>query len=415
MNKIKKNIQNFFGNRFYCSVDIGSEKIKACLGYVESADQLDILSVCETDTQGFTHQGVCDAEDLSVAISKAMDYLYQKTGIHIKDASLAVGGDFISTRISRAVIPLTEHGHKLITEHDIQKVRKQASLLGAKIDEEVIGDFVRYFKVDDIDIASNPVGLFGRKIEVEVMLIVSHATRLRNVSKAMKQAGVEVTNVFFNGQALVDVLMPKDKRHQGSVMIDMGALHTQVLILKEGFLKHYVQIPFGGQYITKAIQKQLGVSYDLAEDIKKSYGCVSNKEANDHREFLITKEEGTVAVSPVVLNEVIEKEVISFIEQLKQEIHQSGYAQELKGSIFMVGGGVLLPGLMERIELDVKMPVVLGRNIPGLANAASFAVVTCVAEVSYKGTARYLLDTHKTKDYITSLKNKFEELCNEYF
>jgi hypothetical protein len=80
-----------------------------------------------------------------------------------------------------------------------------------------------------------------------------------------------------------------------------------------------------------------------------------------------------------------------------------------------VGGCVLLPGLMERVERELKIPVSLGRNISGLSNSASFCTASSIADSAYKGTARYFLDTRKPKDWLTSLQGKVEELCNEYF
>lgn len=415
MNKLKRFFGEFFGDKYYCGLDIGTQKIKACLSRVYDAESLDLLAVYEGDTKGFKDNSVNDISDFSAAIGTTLDALVKKTQVRFRDVSLSVGGDLIETRVSRAVIPLAERGNKLITEHDVRDVRRQACLLGAKLDEEVLCDFSRYFKVDDINIALNPIGLYGRKLEVEVMLVVANVTRLRNISKAVKQAGFEVNNVFFSGQVLVDALMDKKKRHDGSIMIDIGAKTTQILIFKEGLLKNYVQVDFGGENITRLIAQRLGISRELAEDIKRSYARVLETAASSDEEILIKKEKEFVPVKRAVLNEAVEVEVLGFIKQVRESVELSGYADQLKGGILMVGGCVLLPGFMERVERELKMPVSLGRNISGLSNSASYCTASSIAEVAYKGTLRYFLDTRKPKDWLLVAKGRIEELCNEYF
>jgi hypothetical protein len=81
----------------------------------------------------------------------------------------------------------------------------------------------------------------------------------------------------------------------------------------------------------------------------------------------------------------------------------------------VVGGGALLAGLMERIEHDMHMPVIVGRNIPGLNSAAIYCMSTGLAEMGYKNTFRYKLDAQKPKDWWNGFKAKAEELSNEYF
>jgi cell division protein FtsA len=415
MNKIKRFFGELLGDKYYCGLDIGTQKIKACLSRVHDAESLDLLAVYESDTKGFKDSSVNDISDFSSAIGTTLDALVKKTQVRFRDVSFSVGGDLIETRVSRAVIPLTERGNKLITDHDVRDVRRQACLLGARLDEEVLCDFVRYFKVDDINIALNPIGLYGRKIEVEVMMVVANVTRLRNISKAIKQAGFEVNNVFFSGQVLVDTLMDKNKRNDGSIMIDIGSKTTQILVFKEGLLKHYAEVDFGGEHITRRIAVLLGISRELAEDIKRSYARVAESVTSSDEEILIKKEQGFVPVKRALLNEAVESEVLGLIKHIQDAVESSGYAGQLKGGILMVGGCVLLPGLMERVERELKIPVSLGRNISGLSNSASFCTASSIAEASYKGTARYFLDTRKPKDWLTSLQGKVEELCNEYF
>jgi cell division protein FtsA len=418
---IKKFIGQFFSDSYYCGLDIGSQKIKACLSRVKDSENLELLSVYEVDTRGFKETSVNDISEFSSAISTALDAVVKKTQVRFRDVSLGIGGDLIETRISRAVIPLAERGNKVITAQDVKAARRQARTLGVRLDEEAIHDFVQQFKVDDINIALNPVGLYGRKLEVEVLLVLVNITRLRNMAKAVKQAGFEVNDTFFSGQVLSDALLDRHSRSEGAVLVDCGARITQVLVFKEGLLKHYARGNFGGEDMTRKIAQALSISEPLAEDIKKSYARVQDVRLNgaaspsSNEEILVKKDQAFVPVKRALLNQAIEDEVTRLIDFIRQAIEASGYKGQLRSRIVMVGGGALLPGLLERAELSIGMPVTLGRSISGLNNAAAFCTCTSVAESAYKGSARYVYDTRKPKDWIEAIRQRAEELSNEYF
>jgi cell division protein FtsA len=416
MKKIKQFIGEFLGGRNFCGIDIGSQKIKACLSVVQDKETLDLLAVYETETRGFSDTSVNDIGQFSSAIGTALDALIKKSQVRFRDVYLAVGGDMVDTRVSRAVLPLTERGNKLITEHDVRAARRQAVLLGVRLDEEVLCDFVRFFKVDDVDVALDPVGLYGRKLEVEITMVVSNNTRLRNIGKAVKQAGFEVNNVYYSAEALSQAVLSREQRQGGVMLVDAGARTTHILIFKEGLLKYETRIQSGGDEITRKIAGKLDIPFVLAEDIKKSYARVSETpSAESLEEILIKKDQAFVPVKRAVLNEVVDTEIAALIGHLRSAIRASGHAGQLKSGIVMAGGGTLIPGILERVEKDMLMPVVMGRSIQGLNNAASFCVVTSVAEFAYKGSARYVFDVRKPGDWWSAARGKLEELCNEYF
>ena len=116
----------------------------------------------------------------------------------------------VETRYSAAVIPLMDRGSKIITHRDVKKVATQARLLGVKMDEIVLHDFPQYYKVDDTNNALNPVGLYGRKLEIKTLLIIVKNNFIKNITKAVNQAGYDVADLFFSS------LSSGSSRAQGS-------------------------------------------------------------------------------------------------------------------------------------------------------------------------------------------------------
>ncbi|MEI6437615.1 MAG: cell division protein FtsA [Candidatus Omnitrophota bacterium] len=415
MKQIRGFIGQFFQERIFCGLDIGSQKIKASLCKVQDAENFELLGVHEVDTRGFKEASVNDIGEFSGAISAALDGLARKTKVKFRDICLGVGGELVETRMSRAIIPLTERGNKVIAPSDVRFSRQQARLLGMRLEEEVIEDFVRQFKVDDINVALNPVGLYGRKLEVEVLLVLMNNSKLRNIQKAVKQAGYEVGNVFFNGAALSEAAIDRQHRMDGCVLVDVGAKKTEVFVYKEGLLKSFNVALFGGDRITARLAKELNIPFALAEDIKKSYGRLGDKTHHSSEDIIIKKDQGFVPVKHAAIRGPINEEVAELVDHIRDSIAASGYEGHIRSGVVMAGGGALMPGLMEHIEVSLGLPVTMARSIPGLVPALLYAVSTSLAEMGYKGSMRYVFDTRKPKDWWDTLVSKFREMCNEYF
>ena len=422
MKGIPRFIGQFLGAQYYCGLDIGSSRVKVSLNRVVDAQTLELLAVNEAETRGLAAASINDISEFSSCVSSAMDGVLRKTRIKIRDVHLGLGGEFIETRPSRALIPLVERGNKIVTPRDLHYARQQARMLGVRLDEDVICDMVQQFKVDDVNIALNPVGLYGRKLEVETLLVLANITRLRNLTKAVQQAGFEVNDVHFNASAATELMLDKRHRNDGCVFVDLGARTTMILVFKEGLLKSFRKVDVGGDLMTQHIATMLNIPFQLAEDIKKSYGRVSDGKtdltsegAASSEEILIKKDNGFVPVRRDALTLAIEPDIRAIADHICQAAEASGHQGQLKAGIVVVGGGSLLAGLMERMEHDTHMPVSLGRNIPGLNSAAVYCISTSLAEMGYKNTLRYKLDSQKPKDWLGALKAKAEELSNEYF
>ncbi|MFH0753157.1 MAG: cell division protein FtsA [Candidatus Omnitrophota bacterium] len=418
MKGIQRFIGQFFGDQFYCGLDIGTDKIKASLSRVVDAYTLELLAVSDADTRGLALASINDISEFSSCVSAAVNGVMRKTKIKVSDIYMGIGGEFIEIRQSRALIPLVERGNKIVTNRDLAQARQQARMLGVKLDEEVVCDMVQQFKVDDVNVALNPAGLYGRKLEVETLLVLANITRLRNLTKGVQQAGFEVDDVFFNASAAADLMLDKRQRQEGCVFIDLGAGSTLMLVYKEGLLKYFRRIPVGAEAMTRRLAMDINVPFALAEDIKKSYGRVLDGISPmipSAEEILIKKEQGFMPVKRDALIMSMEPDVKVIVENLREVVTASNYEGQLKAGVVVVGGGALLAGLMERIENDMHMPVVVGRNIPGLNSAAIYCVSTGLAEMGYKNTVRYKLDVQKPKDWLGRMKAKAEELSNEYF
>lgn len=410
--------KNFTSRKYYCGFDLGTQTVKAALIRDLNNQPAELLGVYEMNTAGFKNGVLTDLSELAECVHLTLKGLLGKTGVKLKDIYLGVGGEMIQKQYSTAVIPLLERGSKVISSHDIRKVRDQAKILGASIEEDVLHDFPQYCKVDDVKTAVNPVGLYGRKIEINALLLLVRHIQLQNLVKAVHQAGFDVANIFYTSYSSAQACLSEYHRRQGCVLVDIGALLTDILIFHDGFLKYVVTIPLGGEHLTNSIANRLDIPFDLAEEIKKSYAFALSSQAVGEEEILIKNAQGYMPVKKEVIAQSLEPAVARFVDMLLQAIKNSNLGNDIKAGIVIIGGGSLLPGLEERIEQDVKIPVKVGKiNIT--TKRFPYAAKYCAAVGLAQSGMAYAGGFFPSEDVSTSLKQKISskvvELYQEYF
>lgn len=434
--------KNILGGKIFCGLDIGTQKLKASVVRVQNTKSVELLGVQETPANGFARATMSDLKGLTESIEQTISALSKQAGIKLKDIQLGVGGEWIETRLSHAVIPLLDKGNKVVSLADLKRVNHQARLLGMKMDEDVIHDFAQSYSLDEQTLQLNPVGLYARTLSVEMLLIIVNTIRLDHFVRAVQEAHLEVDNLFFTSYAAAESSLDDQSKIDGCALIDIGANSTGVLIFKDGFLRSVANIPLGGNHATQSIARDLRLSFDLAEEIKKSYGmALSGNEGQPQNpgvdgqqnaadagtspepemitdeSVLVKSDTGYLPVKKEVICRSLEPEITKLVAAIEKSLKGPFYSK-LKAGIIMAGGSSLLAGLLERIEKGTNLPVRLGKiNCAGaqLSNAALFSPSVGLARLGFTKTWGYSLAASPHLNWRQGLSNRIRELYQDYF
>ena len=403
--------------KHYCGLDLGAQKIKAGILKVKDATQMELIGIYEQKTAGFRDGAVSDLGELSDCIHATVQTLLSKTNLKLKEVQLGVGSELIEVREGGTTIPLVDRTNKIITQRDMKKVNDQARLLSLKMDEEILHDLPQQYVVDEVNKALNPGGLYGRKLGVHSLMIFTNTNRIRNIVRAVHQAGYEVPNVFFTSYAACEVALDDIERTQGRVLIDIGAKATSVLLFQENILRRLKKIDIGGDAFTRRISERLNLPFELAEEIKRSYATTLPAHHSNDEEILVKRDSAYKPVKGKDIYAAIEPQIQELLENIQNVLLEFGVVDELDMDIVMIGGGSLLTGLIERVSQTTRHPARLAKmNVasarsPG--NAALFAGVVGLAKSGFKQSLRYAIspDGHWRANLLT----RFKELYHEYF
>ena len=405
--------------KIFCGLDLGSQQIKTSLVKINKhTKQPELLATRESATRGLRKSTVSDLSELSESINDAMAGLSKKVGIKIRDVRLGIGGFLVESRLSNAIIPLVDKNSKVITFHDVRKVNEQARLLGIRIEEEVVHDFIQSYTIDDQNNVTNPLGLYGRKLSVNLLLLIANINLLNNIVKAVHQAGYEIVSISLASLAAAEATLTKKEKSDGCVLMDMGASTTNILIFEGGFFRQLNIINVGGADITASIAQALDLPLELAEDIKRSYAVALNEETAHQGEILVKKESSYYPVKREVIDNAVDSEITKRVSLIKETIRGSCFYEKLNAGIIMAGGGALLPGLMERIEKEMNLPVKVGKinMAPArLNNAAVFSAAIGLAQAEIKRPSEQTLVSFGDMTWLNRFAFKIREFYQEYF
>jgi len=404
--------------KYFCGFDLGELTVKAALIKGNDNQAPELLGVYESKTIGFNNGSLTDIAELSECVHTTISGLLGKTNIKLKDIQLGIAGNLIDKRYSNAVIPLLEKGNKVISPRDLRKVQDQAKILGAHMEEYVLHNFPQYYKVDDINTALNPLGLYGRKLEVHTLLVMVKNLLLQNLIKSVNQAGFDVANVFYTSYSSAEASLSEYHRRQGCALVDIGSMFTDVLIFKDGFLKYVVNVPLGGEHLTQSIANRLNIHVDLAEEIKRSYAFALSSDARSDEEILIKNEEGYIPVKKEVIAQALESTVSRFVELVIGAIKNSGLLEQINAGVVLTGGGSLLPGLEERIEQGAKLQVKAAKitiTSKRVTHAAKYCAAVGLAQCGLAKAMGAASTQQGTMTFQQKAYNKMTELYQEYF
>ncbi|MCU0650811.1 MAG: cell division protein FtsA, partial [Candidatus Omnitrophica bacterium] len=334
---------------YICSLDIGSSKIAAVVAQV-AKKHITRMSFGTVPAKGIKKGVIVDSVDLVDAITRLMKELKASSGITVRSIHTNVSGRHILTRHSKAVIPLAERGNKVITASDIHKVNEQARILGSSMEEEILHAIPFGYSIDSNADIVNPLGLYSHRLEVDLYLVCANLSSVQTVTHVVNQAGFDVKSLFFSGLATQSIVFGDAGQKGARVLCDIGSDVTELMFFKDGYLKNIRILATGGDFMTTGLAESLNIPWDLAEDIKISYGIIGDHlRVPEDKEVLIKKEN---VYKPVKQREVCR--IITAQAKALSETVRDAVAKEIQidriDNFAVTGRTIFQDGLIEMLE-----------------------------------------------------------------
>jgi len=415
-------------SNYICAVDIGSNKIAASLAQVKRKG-LEKIFFEVMPSRGVKEGVIVDATELTGCLTKIIKNLKSKSGLKIKYIHANFSGRDISTKHSHAIIPLAERGNKVITSTDISNANEQARILGSNLEDEIIHVIPSGYSIDSKSNVINPIGLYSHRLEVDLYLVCARLSSLQSLSRVVSQAGYEIRNLSFSGLATSKAAFSKEEKRGLSVFCDVGSDITELLIFKDGLLQDIQVLPLGGMSLTQQLCEGLKINYELAEDIKRSYGVIGDADnIAEDKEILIKKDEFYKPIKQREVAQMVSGSSRLICTQIKEIVQRKVALYEIDHFI-MAGRTLLTDGFIEMMESVIGIPVKIGRisnpEISALIKENSdlsgqkyLTYLTClgmICEEFENKTVGVLPLVKPVRNLVMKALNRFREVYQEYF
>ena len=176
-----------------------------------------------------------------------------------------------------------------------------------------------------------PVGFSQEREElVDVFVVAVKRGIVDDFRKAFELAGLTLEILDVDLLAMCNLVEEIYGPVDSAVMVmDIGSSVTNLAILKEGRVQFSREILFGGNALTRSIEKVMSVPYEEAEERKKAF----DPEVSD----------------------LIEDFIFNIISEIRKttNFYLSAKPNESLGAIYLTGGSARLQGLKERISDEI--------------------------------------------------------------
>jgi cell division protein FtsA len=252
-------------------------------------------------------------------------------------------------------------------------VVKNAKAINLPAENTVIHAVRQHFFVDGQDGVTNPVGMLGARLEVDMHVIHGHANRLQNAIRLVRATSLEVDDVVFSGIAASLALLTNDQKELGALVIDLGGGTTEFVVYSNGVIRHSGVLAVGGDHVSNDLAYGLKVPLSRAEKLKIEYGAAAVSDAAKGQTISLTNELGLELkrINHEHLQRIMAARLEEIFELIVQDLERAGLVEYLRAGVLLCGGASRVPGIVKLAENVFQMNVIAGHAcaISGLTAA----------------------------------------------
>ncbi|MCX6895089.1 MAG: cell division protein FtsA [Verrucomicrobia bacterium] len=354
-------------------LEVGTSKVCAVVGELTAEGALNIIGVGQAKSNNGVRKGeIINPAIVEEDVRNAIVEAEQMSEAEIRSVYLGVSGAHIRSFSNRGVHPVVSADRE-ITAEDVQDVVKNAKAVNLPPENHILQTFRQHFTVDGQERITDPVGMLGARLEVEMHVVHGNTNRLQNAVRAVKGLQLEVEEVVFNGLASSLALLTKEQKEVGSLVIDLGGGTTDYTVYVDGIIKHTGVLAVGGDHVTNDLAIGLKIALGRAEGLKLEHGAALPDEAARGQTISIPGEVGLPAktVNLDHLRRIMHLRLEEIFHLIGQDLERADMLRHLRGGIFLCGGGARIPGIAKLAQEIFGIPVSVGKtnSISGITSA----------------------------------------------
>ncbi len=348
---MRESPSHFFG------LDIGTSAIRCVIGMVDPQDPAhpSIIGHASSPNLGMRKGVVVHVDDVADAVAHAVTEAERLSGVPVQRVTVNINGAHVAGMNSRGVIAISA-ANREITPDDRLRVEEAATIVQLPPNREIIQVFAKNYRLDGQDNIKDPVGMHGVRLEVDTHIVTSATPNLKSLDLVLEKARVTPGHHTVASLAAAEAVLNRQQKESGTLLVDIGAGTTNLVVIEDGEVQHVAVLPIGGINITNDLAIGLKTDLGVAELVKVQHATLEEKPQTGSVSVTYNDESYSFDVGDVrMITEARVEELLEHVDKELKKIHRS---RKLPGGVVLVGGTANLPGIAaftkEKLELAAR-------------------------------------------------------------
>ncbi|MCK4391908.1 cell division protein FtsA [Candidatus Bipolaricaulota bacterium] len=404
--------------RVVVGLDVGTTKVAALVGNVIDGT-IEIIGLGKAESHGLEKGVVVDIGRTIASIRKAVEEAENMADVKVDSVYVGIAGKHI-TSINNSGTVSINRPDRIIAQDDVRRVVDTAQAIQLPSESEMIHVIPRQYIVDGQDGITDPVGMTGTRLEVDVHIVTGAITAVHNLVRCVESLGIRIRQIVLEPLASSMAVLSSAEKELGVILMDIGGGTTDISVFRGGDIWFSKVIPIAGEHITNDITVGLQTPIEEAELVKKQAGTALVESVGEDEKIEVATIGGDEkkTVSRKKLAKIIEPRVEELLDLGLQEVEDAGYRDLVPAGLVLTGGTSLLKGIAEFAAQRYEIPVRQGKIPQGIHGLRD--IVESPVYATSIGLLRYAVemkDFKKTRfgRKRTSLVSKLFTWFNRFF
>lgn len=277
-----KNVSRFKSERYVVSLDVGTEYVKALIAKVDG-NEAEIIGV------GRARQGLGDMHagavaDISAVVANcdaALAQAEEQAGLSARTVVIGIAGELVKGMTTTVRYRRSDPNKELSleeVERIVTKVQQRAEqkaraslaweLGGKEVDIRLVNSALVSIEIDTVKV-TNPVGFQGRDVVVQLYTAFAPLVNIGALERTAQELDLDLLAVAAEPFAVArSVIGDNTGSNMSAIIMDVGGGTTDIAVINDGGVQGTKMYGIGGRAYTRAIERDLGVDFEKAEELK---------------------------------------------------------------------------------------------------------------------------------------------------
>lgn len=354
----------------YIGLDIGTSEVRCVIGMVDPTDpaHISVIGHGSAPNAGMRKGSITHVDDVVDAVVHAVTEAERLSGIHVQQATVNINGSHIQGINSRGVIAIST-ANREITPDDRLRVEEAATIVKLPPNREIVQVFAKNYRLDGQDNIKDPVGMQGIRLEVDTHIVTAATPNMRGLDLVLERARITPTHRTVSALAAAEAVLNRQQKESGTLLLDIGAGTTNLVVIEDGEIQHVAVIPIGGIHVTNDLAIGLKTDLDVAEAVKLKHAQVTDKPSVGM--VKVEHENQMHQFDAADVRMVVEARIEELLELVDKELKKIHRSRKLPGGVVLVGGTAKIPGMASFAKEKLQLAARIGTLQPldGLVDA----------------------------------------------